>query len=261
MMSESEMAALVADISENGLAEPIELDVLGNLIDGRNRASACEALGIVPAQQEFDGDVWKHVISRNLHRRHLSESQRAMIAARFATRPWGNRHQGESPIDDSPATRSEASKALQVGPSSTDRAKKVIEQGVPGLADLVVEGKASVHAASKVAQLPDEEQRAIVARVAAGESFKKCVPKKKVVTPASQLAMPQPPKLGGNRRKHAQQIDALIIQIDGATAAFEGITDLDRSVTTTEAARLADGLSEAMKTLRKIHNLIKERSQ
>src|SRR5690606_10616162 len=123
---------------------------------------------------------------------------------------------------------------------------------------LVSEGKARLTAAEKIAELPADEQDAIVEKVRAGASIKPLVPKPECSTTTGRP--PAPPKFGGNRRKHAEQLDALIVQLAGATAAFEGVTELDKSVTTEEAARLADGLSEAMKTLRQIHNLIKERT-
>lgn len=259
MMTDAEMAALVDDIRTNGQDEPIEIDSAGLLIDGRNRAKACEQLGIQPERRIFHGaDVWQHVISRNLHRRHLSVAQRAMIAARIATRNQPGPAPRLSPIEDNPPTHREASKALNVGGSSTTRAKNVIAKGTPGLQELVTEGKARLTAAEKIAELPAEEQDAIVEKVRAGESIKPLVPK-----PAPQPSgnrPPAPPKFGGNRRKHAAQLDALIVQLGGATAAFEDVTELDQSVTTDEAARLASGLEEQMKTLRQIHKLIKERT-
>lgn len=100
--------------------------------------TTCEHLGIEPQRRIFHGsDAWRHVISRNLHRRHLNESQRAMIAARIATRREGRPE--TSPIGEvsPPPTHAEASKALGVGSSSTTRAKNVIAKGTPALQELV----------------------------------------------------------------------------------------------------------------------------
>jgi hypothetical protein len=88
MMSEAEYAGLVADIRENGQREDIVL-FEGAILDGRNRYNACLDLGIEPRFTVFDDSrdtPQAFVISHNLHRRHLNESQRAMIAARIATR-------------------------------------------------------------------------------------------------------------------------------------------------------------------------------
>jgi hypothetical protein len=53
MMREDELAALVEDIRENGLRDPITLGRVSGrdfdeLVDGRNRLKACDAGGIEP---------------------------------------------------------------------------------------------------------------------------------------------------------------------------------------------------------------------
>ena len=256
MMTEAELDGLINDISENGLDEPIELDTDGNLIDGRNRALACEKLGISPARKIYTGnDVWKHVISRNLHRRHLNESQRAMVAAKLAARPVG--HPPISPIGeiDPVPTHKDAAKALGVGGSSVSRAKTIITKGTPSLQQLVTDGKATVNAAATVANLPADEQDAIVEKVLAGESIKKLTPK---ATPSQRPK--SPPKYGGNRRKLLAVIEAITNSIAGAVLALEGVDDLDASITAEEATRLTRDLSIQIKTLQRINNLIKERN-
>ena len=78
-----ELRALADDIKAHGLREP--LLVLGDqLIDGRNRAAACELAGVEPRIEEYTGDpaaIPALIISKNLHRRHLTTDQRAAIAA------------------------------------------------------------------------------------------------------------------------------------------------------------------------------------
>ena len=55
-MTDEELADLAADIKANGLIHPIVVDKDGVLIDGRNRARACEIAGIEPATVLFEGD-------------------------------------------------------------------------------------------------------------------------------------------------------------------------------------------------------------
>ena len=72
MMSAEEFAALKADIQTNGLREPIWLHD-NQIIDGRNRYNACEAVGVEPRFREWDGkgSLVAFVVSLNLVRRRL----------------------------------------------------------------------------------------------------------------------------------------------------------------------------------------------
>lgn len=81
MMTGDEFDALVADIAENGQREPIYTHD-NQIIDGRNRYNACLKLGLKPIIREWDGigSLVSFVVSLNLHRRHLTSSQRAVIA-------------------------------------------------------------------------------------------------------------------------------------------------------------------------------------
>jgi hypothetical protein len=94
-------------------------------------------------------DPLAFVISKNLKRRHLNESQRAMVAARLATLEWGQR-KTESPIGDS-VTQKEASDLLNVGKRSVERARKVLEHGQPELIAAVERGEIAVSAAAEQA--------------------------------------------------------------------------------------------------------------
>ncbi|MHB1220178.1 MAG: ParB N-terminal domain-containing protein [Alphaproteobacteria bacterium] len=91
LLSGAELDALVADIKEHGLREPVVL-FDGAILDGRNRYRACQQLGVKTKTVEWDGEGTPEafVVSMNLHRRHLNESQRGMIAAKIAVRPSGD---------------------------------------------------------------------------------------------------------------------------------------------------------------------------
>src|SRR4029077_1311698 len=87
----AEFDELVADVKTNGLHEPIVV-FEEKILDGRNRYRACQAAGVEPTYTTYQGDdPLALVISLNLKRRHLNESQRAMVAARLATLRDGQR--------------------------------------------------------------------------------------------------------------------------------------------------------------------------
>jgi N6-adenosine-specific RNA methylase IME4/ParB-like chromosome segregation protein Spo0J len=154
----AEFDELVADIRERGLHEPIV--VLEDMIlDGRNRYRACMAAGVEPTFTVYTGDdPLAYVISLNLKRRHLDESQRAMVAAKLATLKLGdNQHSEGLPIG-------RGSELLNVGERTVARAREVQEHGAPELVHAVEQGVVSVTAAADIATQPIEEQREIVAR-------------------------------------------------------------------------------------------------
>src|SRR5262245_40890796 len=78
-----EFDELVADVrASKGVREPITL-YEGKILDGRNRYRAAAVAGVPCPTRTYDGDdPVGFVISLNLKRRHLSESQRAMVAAK-----------------------------------------------------------------------------------------------------------------------------------------------------------------------------------
>jgi ParB-like chromosome segregation protein Spo0J len=74
---------LVESIRKNGQLNPIIL-FEGKILDGKNRFRACQQLGINPITQEYSGnDPLDFVIAENINRRHLTESQRAMLATKM----------------------------------------------------------------------------------------------------------------------------------------------------------------------------------
>ena len=124
---------------------------------------ACEAAGVEPRTIEYHGDDplgW--VVSLNLHRRHLDESQRSLVAAKIATLPKGVR--SDTPIGGSSTTQEGAAQLLNVGTRSVQRAREVLDHGSDELIGAVESGRVSVSAAADVAQLPMPVQSEIVAR-------------------------------------------------------------------------------------------------
>ncbi len=152
---------LVESIRTHGLHEAIKT-VRGEIVDGRNRDKACKVAGVAPTYVELpDGtDVIAYVISANLTRRHLDESQRAMVAAKLAKLPKGaklNRNSAASieassepkRLSNEGSTQTQAAKALNVSRPSVQRAEKVLEKGTPELIADVEQGRVSVSKAAK----------------------------------------------------------------------------------------------------------------
>jgi hypothetical protein len=91
LMDGKEFDAFVEDVKTRGQQEPITL-YQGAIIEGRNRYRACLKLGVKAQTKEYTGnDPIGFVLSANLHRRHLNESQRSMIAAKVANMQRGGR--------------------------------------------------------------------------------------------------------------------------------------------------------------------------
>jgi len=147
---------LAENIKANGLREDIWL-YEGKILDGRNRFIACEKAGVRPVYRKYIGkDPLGLVVSLNVHRRHLTESQRAMAAARIATLQSGQR---AAPIGAAGAvTQANAAENLNVGRRSVQRARKVIEDGSKALQQAVDKGQVSVAKAAAVVDLPKSEQ-------------------------------------------------------------------------------------------------------
>jgi hypothetical protein len=155
LMEGEEFKALADDIDANGLQYKIWL-YEGKILDGRNRYLACIERDIDPQIETYKGkDPLGFVISRNLHRRHLTTSQRAMIAAELL-------NMSASDANLRP-TVDQAAKALNVSPRSVDSASKILDQAAPKLVDAVKSGDVTVAAAEVGADaLPKKEQAAAV---------------------------------------------------------------------------------------------------
>ena len=81
-------------------------------------------------------------------------------------------------------------------------------------------------------------------------------PKETTMTTASRLAIPQPPKHGGNRPKHNQVIGNVIVSAQGLCIVADEIKTLDGSINSEEAASYADDLSRIIRSLKRIQQLL-----
>jgi ParB-like chromosome segregation protein Spo0J len=156
----ADFEALADDIAANGLRDPIVTHE-DAILDGRNRFRACEARGVerrftvwVPSTAEDTPQAY--VISVNLHRRHLSDSQRAMVAARLANHPGASApgvpkrsHERNGATvaggkSDGHITKADAAKMLNVSPSHVRMAKEVVAKAPPEVVAKVDSGTMKV---------------------------------------------------------------------------------------------------------------------
>lgn len=83
LMDEKELKSLKKDIDEKGLQEKIVL-FEDKILDGRNRYKVCEKLKIKPKYKQYKGnDPLGYIISTNLKRRDLTDSQKAVVGIRY----------------------------------------------------------------------------------------------------------------------------------------------------------------------------------
>lgn len=164
-MTDEEFALFKEDILGNGLIEPVIL-FQGKILDGRNRYRACKELNINVWAREWEGgmDPVEYVVSKNIHRRHLTAGQRAAAAAKAMTyhveeaKERQREHGGTAPgkvktlVEPAPQVidaqenkaRERAGKLFNVSGRSVAGAKYVQEHGTEQEKKDLEEGKKAV---------------------------------------------------------------------------------------------------------------------
>lgn len=168
MMPPDQYEAFKEDVRKNGFQQDIVL-YKGQILDGRNRYKAAIELGlldelpIAEMDEDTDIDPFQWVISRNLHRRHLSESQRALVAAKLAKLRVGEVGNGRVEVSIDTPTLEKAAEQLQVGRATVARAKAVLANGSQELIEAVERGEVAVSKAATVAKETPKERQLQVA--------------------------------------------------------------------------------------------------
>ena len=150
-MPDDELDAMAADIKARGLKYPIIL-IGDEILDGRNRALACERADIEPTTEAYVGDdPIGYTISVNLQRRHLTAGQRAMMAAEIANMKHGGDRKSELRNQETNSSLDKLASAqlLGVGLTSVYEAKKIKDSGDTEMIEAVKSGKLSLHKATK----------------------------------------------------------------------------------------------------------------
>jgi hypothetical protein len=147
--TDEEFKELKEDIEKNGLQMPIKL-FEAKVLDGRSRYKACVELGREPKAETFPGtyaDALAYVVSMNVKRRHLSASQRALIAARLVTSQLGGDRSVKLPTQ---ITQDQAATLAGVATKMITDAKAVWDyrDTKPELAKQVLDGSLAVNEAA-----------------------------------------------------------------------------------------------------------------
>lgn len=172
-MEIADLQQLAENIRTEGLKEEIVLHE-GKILDGRSRFAACKLVGVKPQTRAFgdrksDGtDPLKFVLSENVHRRHLTDDQRAIIASELAVRSQvgrppqkeitenGGGEFGGLPVGS--ASQDEAAKLLNVSPAAVRRGVKVLKKGSAKLKEALKSGEVSISKAADAADAPKDKQ-------------------------------------------------------------------------------------------------------
>jgi DNA modification methylase/ParB-like chromosome segregation protein Spo0J len=179
-MTEAEYQELLVDIRDNGLREPILCTPDQVLLDGRHRLKACLELEVVPRFTEWEGEMDEPTIaalvfSLNLHRRHLTDGQKAMLGAYLEERygaqiPKGR--PGESVQIIAQLTgkaRDHAANAIGVNRQYISDAKR-IRQSAPDLVRPLTDGEITIPEARKLEKM-EEPARFEVGRLVTQEKM------------------------------------------------------------------------------------------
>ena len=171
-MTDTAYAELRESIRINGQREAITLHRDGRVIDGRNRDRVGDELGIQVRTKLFEGtdaDILPFVMDINVVRRHLDESQRAVVAAKLAKMREGR---PAKTAQICAVSQDQAATMLNVSRRSVQHASEVLTHAAPEIIAAVEQGVMAVSVAAGVARKPPARislpgWRAICARLTA----------------------------------------------------------------------------------------------
>ena len=124
-MADSDFDSLRESLKTDGYIGPPIYTFEGKILDGVHRYRLCVELGIEPPFVEYSGDnAFRFALNQNLARRHLNESQRAMVAARLVTTEAYRPRKLSTSIDV--LTQPAAAALLTVSKPSVQRAQALL---------------------------------------------------------------------------------------------------------------------------------------
>ncbi len=154
-----EFADLKTSIETNGLLSPV-IVFEGKILDGVHRARACLELGLEIKTKEYRGDDPVGFVWGTLQHRNLSETQRGGVWAAMTNLKEGKpRKYG---LNSSRMSQKRAAASANVGRSTIQAAKKVLNIGTAELIGAMMRDEITASAAAAVAVLPPQLQQEIV---------------------------------------------------------------------------------------------------
>jgi ParB-like chromosome segregation protein Spo0J len=148
---------LAANIKLTGLQNPIILHPDGSILDGVHSYKACLIAEVQPRFEIWKGqpgEECRFVLSQNLHRRHLNDRQRSIVAGKIAKLERGKPKQANLSL----MTQREAAAALNVTERNARTGRKIVKDAPPNIVALVTADKLSLRAAEAVAKASDDEK-------------------------------------------------------------------------------------------------------
>lgn len=203
-MSPEEQNELTLDIELNGLRDPVVL-YQGKILDGWHRYQSCVALCIIPDSIQFSGDnPVAYVISKNIHRRSLTGSQRA--AAIVACSSWAKSGRPEKGEVASPfLANDEMAKAAGVSTRTIQHAKAATSAG---LGDEIKNGNLTAEQAAAISKLPEEERQAAIDNPKLVNRERKPTPEPIPVPPPVDVSPPED-MITVSRADYEEMVDTL----------------------------------------------------
>lgn len=149
---------LKADIAANGQRESIKV-FANKILDGRNRFLACQALDREPVIEvlPITVDPIPYVVSLNLHRRHLTDQQRKMVAGKIANMARGERT--DIVQDCTKFSLSDAAELMDVPRRGVAQAVRVHKHAIPEVRQAAEREEVSLSDAASIAKESPEVQR------------------------------------------------------------------------------------------------------
>lgn len=280
-MTDEEYADLRDDVAANALQVPIVL-LDGMVLDGRHRLRACLETGAQIRSEEWDGegDPLTWVLSVNLHRRHLTASQRATLAveaeAFYAASAEARMKAGRSASSSSPDDMSslaaagsdpranlpqgpkgraldQAAKTVGVSRRAAQDAKKV-KESAPDLFEKVKAGDVTVHDAvqrivqkERAAEEKAEYEAALAEFPELAPDQSPGLPPSEVVRVANDLRAVPEEELPARRQAAATWHRAYALQQQsGEPDAFKKGDDVVSAVAAMQAAVMRLGGADAV---------------